>query len=52
MQPLAEVVDDIVVVARAGRSRNADIVAAVVGLNINARKIRGSVLTGAADATA
>src|SRR5215468_230872 len=49
VQPLAEVVDDIVFVSRAGRSRKEDILAAVVGLNINARKIRGTVLTGAAD---
>ena len=52
VQPLAEAVDDIVFVARAGRSRKEDILAAVAGLNINARKIRGSVLTGAADDTA
>jgi len=41
-----------VFVARAGRSRKEDILAAVAGLNINARKIRGSVLTGAADDSA
>jgi len=52
VQPLAEVVDDIVFVARAGCSRKEDILAAVAGLNINARKIRGAVLTGAADDTA
>jgi Mrp family chromosome partitioning ATPase len=48
VQPLAEVVDDIVLVSRAGRSRKEDILAAVTALNINARKIRGTVLTGAA----
>src|SRR5262249_57315295 len=46
VQPLAEVVDDIVLVARAGRSRKEDIVAAVAGLNINAPQNCGSGLTG------
>ena len=48
VQPLAEAVDDIVIVARAGRTRKEDLLTALDALHINARKIRGTVLTGAA----
>jgi uncharacterized protein involved in exopolysaccharide biosynthesis/Mrp family chromosome partitioning ATPase len=47
VQPLAEAADDIVLVVRAGRVPKDDILAALEALHINARKIRGTVLTAA-----
>ncbi len=50
VRPFAEFVDDIVVVVRAGGPERDTIVAAIDALRINARKIRGTVLTGSEDA--
>jgi polysaccharide biosynthesis transport protein len=49
-RPFAEVADDVVFVVRAGGPRREDITAGLDALRHNARKVRGTVLTGATDA--
>ena len=49
-RPLAEAVDDVVFVVRAGGPKRDDITAGLDALRHNARKVRGTVLTGATDA--
>jgi succinoglycan biosynthesis transport protein ExoP len=49
-RPLAEVADDVVLAVRAGGPKRDDITAALDALRHNARKVRGTVLTGAMDA--
>jgi uncharacterized protein involved in exopolysaccharide biosynthesis/Mrp family chromosome partitioning ATPase len=46
VRPFAELTDDIVLVVRAGGPKRDAIVAAIDALRINARKLRGAVLTG------
>jgi uncharacterized protein involved in exopolysaccharide biosynthesis/Mrp family chromosome partitioning ATPase len=48
VQPFAEFVDDIVFVVRSGGPKRDEVLAAIDALRINARKVRGTVLTGAA----
>jgi uncharacterized protein involved in exopolysaccharide biosynthesis/Mrp family chromosome partitioning ATPase len=50
VRPLADAVDDIVLVARAGITRQEDVSLALQALRVNARKIRGAVLNAAAAA--
>jgi Mrp family chromosome partitioning ATPase len=45
-RPFAELVDDIVFVVRSGGPKADDVLAAIDALRINARKLRGAVLTG------
>ena len=47
VRPFADSVDDIVFVVRAGSPKRNEITAAFDALRINARKVRGTVLTGA-----
>jgi Mrp family chromosome partitioning ATPase len=47
VQPFAEFVDDMVFVVRSGGPKRETILAAINALRINARKVRGTVLTGA-----
>jgi len=47
VRPFAEFVDDIVFVVRSGGPKRDEVVTAIDGLRINARKVRGTVLTGA-----
>jgi polysaccharide biosynthesis transport protein len=49
-RPFAEAVDDVVFVVRAGGPKRDDITAGLDALRQNARKVRGTVLTGATDA--
>jgi succinoglycan biosynthesis transport protein ExoP len=49
-RPFAEAADDIVFVVRAGGPRREDITAGLDALRHNARKVRGTLLTGATDA--
>jgi succinoglycan biosynthesis transport protein ExoP len=50
VRPFAEFVDDIVFVVRSGGPTRDAVVAAIDALRINARKVRGTVLTGSSDA--
>jgi uncharacterized protein involved in exopolysaccharide biosynthesis/Mrp family chromosome partitioning ATPase len=47
VRPFAEFVDDIVFVVRSGGPKRDEVLTAIDGLRINARKVRGTVLTGA-----
>jgi uncharacterized protein involved in exopolysaccharide biosynthesis/Mrp family chromosome partitioning ATPase len=47
-RPLADLADDVVFVVRAGGPIRAEITASFEALRLNARKVRGAVLTGAA----
>lgn len=47
VRPFAELADDLVFVVRAGGPKKNDILAAFDALRLNARKLRGTVLTGA-----
>jgi uncharacterized protein involved in exopolysaccharide biosynthesis len=47
VQPFAEFVDDIIFVVRSGGPKREEVLAAIEALRINARKVRGTVLTGA-----
>jgi uncharacterized protein involved in exopolysaccharide biosynthesis/Mrp family chromosome partitioning ATPase len=49
-RPFAEAADDVVFVVRAGGPKRDDITAGLDALRHNARKVRGTVLTGAMDA--
>lgn len=49
VRPFAEIVDDIVFVVRSGGPKADDVLVALDTLRINARKVRGTVLTGAGD---
>ncbi len=50
VRPFAEIADDIVFVIRAGGPKRDEILSAIDALRMNARKVRGTVLTGASDA--
>ena len=47
VRPFAEFADDLVLVVRAGAPKKDDVLAAIDALHLSARKLRGSVLTGA-----
>jgi Mrp family chromosome partitioning ATPase len=49
VRPFAEFVDDIVFVVRSGGPKRNAVLASLGALRINARKLRGAVLTGAED---
>jgi Mrp family chromosome partitioning ATPase len=49
VRPFAEFVDDIVFVVRSGGPKRAAVMEAIEALRINARKVRGTVLTGSDD---
>jgi succinoglycan biosynthesis transport protein ExoP len=49
VRPFAEVVDDVVFVVRSGGPKRDAILAAIDALRINARKVRGTVLTASND---
>jgi len=49
VRAFAEITDDIVFIVRSGGPKRDEIHSAIDALRINARKIRGTVLTGASD---